>query len=86
MDEELRYLTGTWPSPPEAIGTHSYPYSEEDLRKMKEQLPLYYDMRLDGIISPVKSKSSGFLIIPNNFHQNEPISFDLNWPIRKIYI
>ncbi|CAH2056893.1 unnamed protein product, partial [Iphiclides podalirius] len=58
LDEELGHLTATRPSPPGAVGTHPYPYSEEDLLAMVDQLPICYDMTFDGVLSRVKNQGS----------------------------
>ncbi|CAG4983240.1 unnamed protein product [Parnassius apollo] len=55
-EEELAYLTGTRPSGPQAMGTIPFPHSEKELKAMEEEIPLNYDMRQDGVISPVKNQ------------------------------
>ncbi|CAG4983236.1 unnamed protein product [Parnassius apollo] len=56
FDHELVHLSGTWPSDPSDLGTELFPFSEEELKAMKEELPANYDMRQDGIISSIKNQ------------------------------
>lgn len=48
---ELAYLTATRVSGVE-LKTEKFPFTEEELEDM--ELPENYDMRIDGVISPVK--------------------------------
>ncbi|CAK1590710.1 unnamed protein product [Parnassius mnemosyne] len=56
FDEELVHLFGTRPSDSNALGTMPFPFSEEELKAMEEELPSNYDMRQDGIISSIKNQ------------------------------
>ncbi|CAK1590712.1 unnamed protein product [Parnassius mnemosyne] len=56
FDEELVHLFGTRPSKSNALGTEPFPFSEEELNAMEEELPINYDMRQDGIISSIKNQ------------------------------
>ncbi|CAG5042754.1 unnamed protein product [Parnassius apollo] len=56
FDEELVHTSGTWPSDPSDLGTELFPFSEEELKAMEEELPNNYDIRQDGVISSIKSK------------------------------
>ncbi|CAH0728019.1 unnamed protein product, partial [Brenthis ino] len=55
-DEELAYLTATKPSIPTDIGSVPFPYSEEEVNRLAEELPENYDMRIDGYINVVKNQ------------------------------
>ncbi|CAK1590711.1 unnamed protein product [Parnassius mnemosyne] len=56
FDEELVHLFGTRPSDSNALGTEPFPFSEEELKAMEEELPSNFDMRQDGIISSIKNQ------------------------------
>ncbi|CAH0717603.1 unnamed protein product, partial [Brenthis ino] len=55
---ELAYLSATRPSDPLAFGSEPFPYSEEEVNQMVQDLPENYDMRIDGVISVVKNQAS----------------------------
>ena len=55
-DAELTYLKGTRPSDPLAFGSEPFPHSEKEVNELVEDLPEEFDMRVDGVISVVKSK------------------------------
>ncbi|XP_068625230.1 cathepsin K-like [Battus philenor] len=57
-EEELSYLTATRPSGPEEKGTMDFPYTDEELKAIEDELPLNYDMRIDGVISHVKNQGA----------------------------
>ncbi|KAJ0171290.1 hypothetical protein K1T71_012840 [Dendrolimus kikuchii] len=56
-DEELAYLSGTYPSDPEEVLALPFPHTEEEVENLVKELPSEYDLRLEGLISPVKNQA-----------------------------
>lgn len=54
-DEELAYLTATYPSNPDKIRALPFPHTQEEVENLVQELPKEYDLRIEGLISPVKS-------------------------------
>ncbi|KAJ0171289.1 hypothetical protein K1T71_012839 [Dendrolimus kikuchii] len=57
-DEELAYLTATYPSNPEKIRASPFPHTQEEVENLVQELPREYDLRIEGLISPVKNQAS----------------------------
>lgn len=56
--EELERSRGAIPRPKGKVGTIKFPYVESELQDILEALPKQYDMRLDGLISPIKDQGT----------------------------
>ncbi|XP_053618089.1 cathepsin L-like proteinase isoform X2 [Plodia interpunctella] len=54
-DEELQYLTGTRPSRPDSKATHTF-HSMEVVDELADQLPEEFDLRLKGVMRPIKQQ------------------------------
>ncbi|GBP40669.1 Cathepsin L2 [Eumeta japonica] len=57
-EEELRHLATLEPSEADDVGTIPFPYKEDEVNKLADDFPKEYDMRLDGLITPVQDQSS----------------------------
>ncbi|XP_023948040.2 pro-cathepsin H [Bicyclus anynana] len=56
-DDELASLRATRPST-QHIGSVPFPHTDEEVDKLVEELPKYYDMRIEGFITSVKNQAS----------------------------
>lgn len=57
-EEELGYLTATYPSDPKKSRALPYPHTQEEIDNLVQQVPREYDLRIEGLISPVKNQAS----------------------------
>ncbi|XP_059055718.1 cathepsin L-like proteinase [Achroia grisella] len=57
-NEELQYLTGTKAPRAKLEATHTFPYSSEQVDSLAEQLPKELDLRLEGLLTPIKSQGN----------------------------
>lgn len=58
---EMKMSLGVIPRPEGLKATVPFPYGKNDLKKELDKLPEEYDMRVEGLISPVKSKFSSYI-------------------------
>ncbi|XP_041978401.1 cathepsin K-like [Aricia agestis] len=56
LPSELVHLTATRPGSPAAAGTHPFPLTAQQLEEMADEIPDSYDLRMEGIISEIKSQ------------------------------
>ncbi|XP_062530421.1 cysteine proteinase 3 isoform X2 [Bombyx mori] len=56
-EEELKYLSGTWMSRDDHMSL-PFPYTEAEIEEMVQALPVEFDLRLEGVISPVKNQDN----------------------------
>ncbi|XP_028039764.1 cathepsin K-like [Bombyx mandarina] len=56
-EEELKYLSGTWMSRDDHVPL-PFPYTEAEIDEMVQALPDDFDLRLEGVISPVKNQDN----------------------------
>ncbi|XP_049879983.1 pro-cathepsin H-like [Pectinophora gossypiella] len=56
--EELSYLSGMGVSDPIREGTHKFPHTDAEIEDMASHLPLNFDLRDLGVLSPVRNQAS----------------------------
>jgi hypothetical protein len=64
-DEEFGMMTGTRVSDPDIEGSIPFPHSLEELKEIEDELPEYFDMRLDGNMRPIRSELGKMLFVTN---------------------
>ncbi|XP_061712021.1 uncharacterized protein LOC133521201 [Cydia pomonella] len=56
--KELKRYKGLRRDKPRSVGNIRFPYSHEEIKKISETLPSYYDLRLEGVVGPVLDQDS----------------------------
>ncbi|XP_049866955.1 cathepsin K-like [Pectinophora gossypiella] len=56
--EEMKRYTGLLRRPEGKVGTHPFPYTTAKLGEEASKLPSVYDLRLEGVISPVQNQET----------------------------
>ncbi|KAJ2938895.1 hypothetical protein O0L34_g17705 [Tuta absoluta] len=56
-EDELAYLSGSIVSTDPIQGTHPFPLTEAEVHEIAEDLPVNFDLRNEGVITPVKNQA-----------------------------